>query len=236
MTEAEWLVCTEPGQMVDFLSEKKASRRKFRLFSCACCRYIWPLLTHENSRKAVQIAERFADDLVTQEECDAVWDTLDASFGRIPAGVEPERSAALAALSTVFSDVRKNHGNAEGAGYVTLHVPMAVAYASRGSPNSKEWRSAEAGAKRALCDLLRDVFANPWDTVKIKRDWLRWNDGTVSRIAQSIYEECTFDRLPILADALEDAGCHDADILDHCRQPGPHVRGCWVVDLLLGKE
>jgi hypothetical protein len=58
----------------------------------------------------------------------------------------------------------------------------------------------------------------------------------VARLARGIYDDRAFDRLPILADALEDAGCHDTAILDHCRQPGPHVRGCWVVDLLLGKE
>ena len=62
-----------------------------------------------------------------------------------------------------------------------------------------------------------------------------WNDGTVRKIAQAIYDERAFDRLPILADALEDAGCDNADILNHCRNGGEHVRGCWVVDLLLGK-
>jgi hypothetical protein len=65
---------------------------------------------------------------------------------------------------------------------------------------------------------------------------LTWNGSIVRRIAQSIYDDHTFDRLPILADALEEAGCTDADILAHCRQPGEHVRGCWVVDLVLGKK
>ncbi|MBM4071279.1 MAG: hypothetical protein FJ271_20430 [Planctomycetes bacterium] len=65
---------------------------------------------------------------------------------------------------------------------------------------------------------------------------LVWNDDTIPRLAHSIYDERAFDRLPILADALEAAGCTDAEILSHCRGPGPHVRGCWVVDLILGKE
>jgi hypothetical protein len=65
---------------------------------------------------------------------------------------------------------------------------------------------------------------------------LTWNDGTVIKIAQAIYNERAFERLPILADALEDAGCDNADILRHCREPGEHMRGCWVVDLLLGKS
>jgi hypothetical protein len=66
--------------------------------------------------------------------------------------------------------------------------------------------------------------------------WLSWNDGIVPKLAQAIYDDRVFDRLPILADALEEAGCTNADILNHCRQPGEHVRGCWVVDLLLGKS
>ena len=68
------------------------------------------------------------------------------------------------------------------------------------------------------------------------RAWLAWNDGTIRKMAQVIYGDRAFDRLPLLADALEDAGCTDADILGHCRTPGEHVRGCWVVDLLLGKS
>ena len=64
----------------------------------------------------------------------------------------------------------------------------------------------------------------------------RWRTSNVTALAQAIYDDRAFDRLPILADALEDAGCTDADILNHCRQPGEHVRGCWVVDLVLGKE
>jgi hypothetical protein len=65
---------------------------------------------------------------------------------------------------------------------------------------------------------------------------LTWNSSTVVSLAQSIYTDRTFDRLPILADALEDAGCTNQDILNHCRQPGEHVRGCWVVDLLTGRK
>jgi hypothetical protein len=66
--------------------------------------------------------------------------------------------------------------------------------------------------------------------------WLAFNDGLIGQLAQAISDDRAFDRLPILADALEDAGCDNADILDHCRMPGEHARGCWVVDLILGKE
>jgi hypothetical protein len=66
--------------------------------------------------------------------------------------------------------------------------------------------------------------------------WLAWNGGAIPRLAQTIYGQRAFERLPVLGDALEDAGCADRDVLDHCRGDRPHVRGCWVVDLLLGKE
>jgi hypothetical protein len=87
-----------------------------------------------------------------------------------------------------------------------------------------------------LVESVQDIFGNPFHSIPISPHWLAWDDGTVRRIAQVIYDERAFDRLPVLADALEDAGCDDADLLAHCRGPGPHVRGCWVVDLLLGKQ
>jgi hypothetical protein len=85
--------------------------------------------------------------------------------------------------------------------------------------------------------LLRCIFGNPFrPTPLVDRAWLAWRDGTVSKLAHAIYEQRRFSDVPILADALEEAGCSNPDILGHCRQPGEHARGCWVVDLLLGKE
>jgi len=96
-------------------------------------------------------------------------------------------------------------------------------------------RAAEAAYTKRL-HLFRDIFGNSIQATAIDPAWLTWNGRTVPQLARAIYEERTFDRMPILADALEEAGCTDSNILDHCRGPGPHVRGCWVVDLLLGKR
>ena len=91
--------------------------------------------------------------------------------------------------------------------------------------------------KQQQCSILRDISGNPFDACPVLAPaWLEWNDRCVMKLAQAIYDERAFDRMPILADALEDAGCDDADILAHCRGDGPHVRGCWVVDLLLGNS
>jgi len=85
-----------------------------------------------------------------------------------------------------------------------------------------------------LAAMLRDIFGPlPFRPVPLEPTWLT---PTVVKLAQTIYDRYAFNRLPVLADALEEAGCTKADILAHCRQPGEHVRGCWVVDLLLGKE
>jgi hypothetical protein len=90
--------------------------------------------------------------------------------------------------------------------------------------------------KQAQADLLRDLVGNPFRPSPLDSTVLTWNGGTVPRMAQAIYHDWAFDRLPILAAALEEAGCSEPTILAHCRSEGPHVRGCWVIDLLLGKE
>jgi len=84
--------------------------------------------------------------------------------------------------------------------------------------------------------VLRDIFGNPFRPASVGLSCVHWNDNTVVKLAQGIYDDRAFDHLPILADALEDAGCQDPVILDHCRHPGPHVRGCWVVDLVTGRS
>jgi hypothetical protein len=94
--------------------------------------------------------------------------------------------------------------------------------------------------------MLRDIFGNPFrggiygnpfrSFPPLPNDVLAWNDSTVPRLAQAIYDDRTFDRLPLLADALLDAGCADEELIRHCRSEGPHVRGCWPVDQILGKS
>ncbi|WP_246173648.1 hypothetical protein [Limnoglobus roseus] len=88
-------------------------------------------------------------------------------------------------------------------------------------------------SRRHQAAILRDIFGDPFRPVTFDS---HWQSETAVSLAQAIYDDRAFDRLPILADALQDAGCEDADVLSHCRGDGPHVRGCWVVDLVLGKK
>jgi uncharacterized protein (TIGR02996 family) len=110
-------------------------------------------------------------------------------------------------------------------------------------------RDGEAAARRALdvaweagrhgtacCDLLRELFEGPGAPVALDRAWLAANDGAAARLARAAYEERAFDRLGILADALEDAGCADQRLLEHLRSPGPHALGCWALDRVLERD
>ncbi len=89
---------------------------------------------------------------------------------------------------------------------------------------------------RHQCLLVRDIFGNPFRPVPVAHSWLAWNNGAIVQLAKAIYDGRRFEDMPVLAKALESAGCKDAEILGHCRGPGPHARGCWLIDLLLGKN
>jgi hypothetical protein len=123
-----------------------------------------------------------------------------------------------------------------------IDVAAAVAAHAVGPylPHSDQYRSAWRDAHRMesakQSDLIRNIFGNPFRPVTIAPAILHWNDSTVIKLAQAIYDASAFERMAILGDALEEAGCTAADVLNHCRQPGPHTKGCWVVDLLLGKK
>jgi hypothetical protein len=223
MTEAEWLACTDPMPMLEFL-RSKASDRKLRLFGVACCRRIWHLLRDERSRKTVEVAERFAEGTATEEEltqaendANDVWNELAYAEGDV---TDAETDASDAACgSACYAE-----GAIGAAGSASHSAVYALSYAGQ-----------QAVEQEGQCRLLRDLFGNPFRPVAVDPSWLTWNDGTVVKLAQAIYDQRRFTDLPILADALEEAGCTDADILAHCRSEGPHVRGCWVVDLILGK-
>jgi hypothetical protein len=124
------------------------------------------------------------------------------------------------------------HAAAAGAGAAARAAGWALQEAEN-SPNMKAHTRGVAAEEREQAALLFDVFGNPFRPVTVDPQWLT---STVVALARGIYADRAFDRLPILADALQDAGCDHPALLDHCRSGGPHVRGCWVVDLLLGKE
>lgn len=210
MTEAEWLVSLDPIQVFQNL-KGKPSWRKFRLFAVGCCRGFWSRLTDERSRSAVEAAEQYADKLISSVEA---------------MNYEGPANEVLDISLEIGSDIQ-NDAAASAA------ICLAL------------WATADWGAFQvvrygrellgdgAMVRLMDCVFRVPFRSVAFDPAWLT---STAVGIAQGIYDDRAFDRMPILADALQDAGCENADILGHCRGEGPHVRGCWVVDLVLGKE
>jgi hypothetical protein len=205
MTESQWQAETDdPYSLINYLG-RRVSSRKARLFACACFRRSKPELKRWE-QKIVEVAERYADGLVGEEE---LKQAEEESVGK------------------------------SGVAWVTLTADWWTAVEAARAAG--EWRD-EAGQ----CSLVRDFFGNPFRPLPPKRGkrkwkenlaaWLAWNDGTVRKIAQGVYDNCAFDSIPILGDALEDAGCTEVAILAHLRGPGPHVRGCWALDLILGKE
>ena len=239
MTEQEWLEGSDPEEMLVGLDELGASDRKARLFLCACCRRIWDLFKDERCREAVEIAERYADGLASddeikeaQEVADVVAEETDETGLPHFEKVAHEGSTNAAAFAVSDSVGRPMTWEANSVAEWTV-------YALAGS-SSVDDRDQEAkrladfdDEVRGQCGLLRDIFGNPFHPTTVNPAWLT---PAVVQLAQTIYHDRAFHRLPILADALEEAGCTDPEILRHCRGPGPHVRGCWVVDLLLGKE
>jgi hypothetical protein len=99
--------------------------------------------------------------------------------------------------------------------------------------NPKEAAKLQRQEERRRAHLLHDLVGNPFRRILLDSSWLT---PTVKALARSIYDDYTFSEMPILGDALEDAGCQDTDILSHCREPRVHAKGCWVVDLVLERE
>jgi len=214
--------CAEPQKMLEFL-RRNASDRKLRLFACACCRRIWHLLCDEYSHNAVAVAEHYGDGEATDEELAAVR--------RHCAG----HSTTADYAAWVITSPQAFYAAEEAAS----DIPGTVGWASA-DYTEKRWEIARDGEDAAQSILLRDIFGNPLRPVSINPHWLT---PAVLSIAQAAYDNCnlpsgTLDnaRLAVLGDALEDAGCDNQNILNHLRQPGEHVRGCWCVDAILGKQ
>jgi len=244
MTEDEWSRCKVARQMLEHLKHRP-SYRKLRLFAVACCRRLERLVPdgpgdEDAFRDALDVNERWADGLTTREEgrnlfhhlamvSDDYWrgslphKTLyEAVFGMgLYDGIAAAFEASQQAVARMkLEDSPKGH-------------PVHGSYSSRDTLFQSLQTPLSIAEEVAQCGLLREIFGNPFRRGTVAPSWLAWNDGTVEKIAQAVYDGRHHDRLPILGDALEDAGCANAAILAHCRQPGEHVRGCWVVDLLL---
>lgn len=229
MTEEEWLGAKDFASMLDFLQDK-VSDRKLRLFACACSRRIGNSLT-EDAQQLVAFAEDYADG---HADCASRRRLATSDF--LPEGI--------GLLLAVEIDRRTLDLHTEAVARVLARREVSFPTPSDGSVkymravkrvlNSTKWKTAIQNERREQSRLLLEVAgllpfrAIPFDTA--------WRTPPVTALAEVIYRERAFDRLPNVADVLEEAGCDNQDILTHCRQPGEHVRGCWVIDLLTGRK
>jgi hypothetical protein len=235
MTEAEWLDCLDPEPMLTFL-RNRGSNRKFRLFAVEIVRHLSEWLVHADSRAAVEaaacVAEGVSSPSVLSDHYRTAWAVLP---------LEPYSdlhvSAARAAARTVQEQADKAAELTKNE-VVEFYARLEEEKFTTEDEKYEAYWIGKAQGQAILASCLRDIFGNPFRLVSLDP---AWQTPTVSSLAHAAYEErfptghLDPARLAILADALEEAGCTDRDILDHLRSPGPHVRGCFVIDLLTGR-
>jgi hypothetical protein len=254
MTEELWLAWADPKPMLRYLigtdeprvqdvgafPDCRTSDRKLRLFACACYHRIGHVLPHPVARSAVHVAERFADGLAdlaefqhaetqVRELANALEAQWRASWGAERIALQPTHAALALAGVVCWRKAPKAAYYASSNAYLD-YASIMNPRAGVSDPALGKCSAAEA---RAQCGLIRDIFGNPFRPVECAAEW---RTDTAVSLARQMYESREFSAMPILADALQDAGCDNDDMLNHCRGSGPHVRGCWVVDLVLGKE
>jgi hypothetical protein len=227
MTEAEWLTGTDANAMLAAV-QLLATDRQRRLLNCSTCRRQWHVLTDARCRTAVEVAERYADGLASDTELTEARKGAYAAYHDAGPTAADEVWRKLAFYCClVFGP------DCELTPLVTTHFTGIRAARTQLIGGELFATAACAGEEADQCHLIRDIFGNPFRPVTFDPRWLT---SDVMGIARGIYEDRAFDRMPILADALMDAGCEDDQVLGHCRSDGPHVRGCWVVDAVLGRR
>jgi hypothetical protein len=237
MTEAEWLACEDPVTLQDFLratrgeTRRKNGRRRLRLFACACVRGVWPLLRQPGSRQALYYAELYADGQTTELDLAAATRQAKAAITTEYPNYEPLSAAHGQAAQAAGHAVAKRYDGGNHPSVV--HASLAASRAWTLNEGEPVWGESKLRRQAVHADWLRDIFGNPFHPVAFSPGW---RTPTAVALAGQMYESRDFGAMSIFADALQDAGCDSEDVLNHCRDPhATHVRGCWVVDLVLGK-
>jgi hypothetical protein len=221
MKESDWTACTNPEVMLAFL-RRQASARKLQLFACACCRRIWHLLSDRRSKKAVEVAESFADGLVS---------TLELEVSRTEARAAIPRQNLARGL-TVGTKAWRNARvvmDTTAAAYWTTLGTQYVLYVVRTTASAAERRGLtwSSGPDHWQCCLLRDIFGNQFHQLSSRPE-------AAAPLAERVYEG-DWSLMPLLGEWLQEHGYWSEG--EHCLDPNiHHVKGCWVVDWVTGRE
>lgn len=240
MTEGEWRDCSDWREMISFLADR-ASPRKLRLFLCGCCRGVLSRLDDVALREAVETAERCVDGRATKFElyvahgvadnasvaADYAIQQAEAEAWHIECGYVDQENERQATAPESVHRLQQN--------LRVAHLVMGATFEEMGFESLAELPLVDDGTateEDERVQYIRDIFGNPFAPTHTSPSWL---DQRVRHLALVIYEQRAFMQMPELADALQDAGCTDDEVLNHCRAPISHVPGCWVLDRLLGK-
>ena len=231
MTEEQWRLSADPDIMISALRNVTSSR-KWKLFGCACCRRFWHLMPEPN-RRLVEVLERYVDGQATEDRWssalrsrvsidDTGWNTKSKTLESYVLYLAAE---AVETLVMTIAPIGLPSAVSEALAYVA--TPQTY------PKETQEWHAVKRIEAAFQAELLRDVFGPLARPLPFHTAWLT---DEVRAIAQSTYDNQNYAAMPKLADALERAGCRNEAVLGHCRGTSPHVRGCWVIDLLLGKS
>lgn len=259
MNSTEWNSCRSPEPMLNCIRQRDY-RRKLRLFCIACCRRLGALLIDERSQLALETIENFVDGYATDaqlqeaskgaeqvflsrrlrmlaslarpeqteeaiQEAGGLFRLINAQAARDAHDAvdnDPAILAASVAWSATATDMEL-----EGVGYSVTDSVIGTAHQAAAAVSHLEDEESEQA------ELLREIFGNPFQETSLEQ---RFVTPPIVAAARLMYDSRDFSQMPMLANALEALGCRGADIIEHCRSAAPHVRGCWVIDLILGKS
>ncbi len=222
MNEKQWRAARNPENL--WKHKPVQGDRKRRLVACACARRLLPFLWNDTrARVLIEACERHADG--TKRDAPNLWkELLAARRALVSLAIEALQEPGYRRHYAVMAVEYAAHGKASHVSGIFTFAPLAL----RGQQLTPG--VTEMAAQLAI---VRDIFGNPFRPVTFSPSW---RTDTAVSLARGMYESREFSAMPILADSLQDAGCDNDDVLNHCRDPQQvHVRGCWVVDLVLGK-
>ncbi|MFQ3649394.1 MAG: hypothetical protein SNJ75_03605 [Gemmataceae bacterium] len=229
MNEHHWIVSTESATLLDFVASF-ATPSQLRWIACGFIRRHWAMLRFVRQQNAVRFAEQWAQGIANLEELPLMLELLQRDAADAPlfetylfqAAVEVLNESALEAARRCRERLIQHAAQEEA-----YEIPP-------GLDESLATQQARVAESRGQCAVLREIIANPFRPLRLQRDWLRHQDGVAAQLLLLIRREHRFSDLPILADALEDAGCDQEQLLRHLREPNGHLAGCWALEALHG--
>jgi hypothetical protein len=239
LTPAEWHAGEDASRLLKHLQQhhllgrRPGARRKLRLLAVAFCRSAWGDLTDPGCRAVIETAERFADGAAPRAELERAAATARRNYQRLesPDGGESFRRQTAREMWLLARWTAEPGAGVGTIDLVALGVPLLLVRKHLPLEIGR-WAGVVQINAGFLTPLVRCLFGDPFRPVAFAP---AWNTSAALGLARGVYDDRAWDRLPILADALEDAGCDEPAVLAHCRDAADHARGCWVIDGLLGR-